>query len=146
LCQPARGFGYRANADAILLAAFALQREGRAPRTVVDLGAGVGTVTLALAHLGSFDRAVLIERRTELAKLAERNLADNGCAGRARVLCTELDEDSEIEAFDEAQGTDLVVANPPFVAPERDGAAEVSADPRLDARRGSALPFVRAAA
>src|SRR5882672_4038855 len=52
LDQPAPGHGYRANVDAILLAAFAA-RTGFPARVVLDLGSGVGTVALALHHLGA---------------------------------------------------------------------------------------------
>ncbi|HEY2516385.1 MAG TPA: hypothetical protein VGI39_36190, partial [Polyangiaceae bacterium] len=48
LAQPGRGEGYRVNVDAILLADFA-RRAPRA-RAAVDLGAGVGAVSLALLH------------------------------------------------------------------------------------------------
>ncbi|HPB99699.1 MAG TPA: hypothetical protein PKW66_27500, partial [Polyangiaceae bacterium] len=47
--QPAPGFGYRANEDSLLLASFA-SRCRPAKTTLIDLGAGVGTVALAL-HL-----------------------------------------------------------------------------------------------
>src|SRR5262249_14264343 len=50
LWQPAKGAGYRANVDAILLAAFAGAGKVRA---AVDLGAGAGAVGLTLLFLGA---------------------------------------------------------------------------------------------
>lgn len=132
--QPARG--YRVNVDAILLAAFAA-KDRRFARGV-DLGAGVGAVSLVLAHLGAARRVDLVEQDATLAALARENLANAGCDGAVHEL--ELGVAKLPAAL---IGADLVVANPPFFA---DGATRPARDPRVRrARSGALVPFLVAA-
>src|SRR5690242_8238719 len=79
LHQPAKGFGYRANVDALLLAAFAA-KIGRPASLAVDLGAGVGAVGLSLLYFGAAQRVAFLERDGTAAELCRRNLAANGWA------------------------------------------------------------------
>jgi tRNA1Val (adenine37-N6)-methyltransferase len=140
LRQPARGEGYRVNADALLLARFAARgREGRAPaRVAIDLGAGVGAVGLALLHDGAAARMVLVEADADLAGLARDNVRDNGFEGAAEVaLGDALDVSTQYEG-----AVDLVVCNPPYAPPGR-GRAPAPAIAR--ARVGELDRFVRAA-
>jgi len=132
--QPRRG--YRVNVDALLLAAFAAS--GRRARLAVDLGAGVGAIGLALAHVGAAARVVLVERDPELAALAGANLLDNGVAGDVEV------QDLERHGLPRslAQRAELVVSNPPFYPP----AAGTPSTRAPSARGGELAPFVRAAA
>jgi tRNA1(Val) A37 N6-methylase TrmN6 len=136
LWQPKHG--YRANVDAILLAAFAAA--GRSFRSVVDLGAGVGSVSLALAHFGAAGRVELVEREPLLAELARRNLSDAGLDGG--VHCADLNRDGLPRAL--ARGADLVIMNPPFFEP--DGVRPRREPLQRDARAGKLAPFLRAAA
>ena len=134
--QPAAG--YRANIDALLLADFAAR--GRVAALAVDLGAGVGTIGLLLAHAGAARTLALVEREPALVMLAEKNLAELGVPGS--VHPTDLARDGLPRAL--LQSAELVVANPPFFAPG-------SGRPRKDAREQSARtgelePFLRAAA
>lgn len=136
LWQPKRG--YRANVDAILLAAFAAA--DRSFPSVVDLGAGVGSVALALAHFGAAARVELVEREPLLVELARRNLSAAGLDGG--VHHADLGRDGLPEALE--RRADLVVMNPPFFAPEEHR-------PRRDplsraARAGKLAPFLQAAA
>lgn len=132
--QPARG--YRFNVDSLLLADFAGDRRAT---LCVDLGAGVGTVALALHHLGRVRRVELIELDLEVAAIARRNL-------------TALNAEGEVYAHDLANGlpralwqrADLVVSNPPFFEPEAHRPAREPLTQR--ARSGSLAPFLRAAA
>lgn len=134
LWQPARG--YRANVDALLLAAFARKLR---TRKLLDLGAGVGTVTLALSRLGSVERATLIERDVHLAELARKNLQAAGV--RADVVVADLRRGL---AADWRASADLVVCNPPFFQPRSSRPAH---DPsQRAARTGELEPFVVAAA
>ncbi|HEY6556494.1 MAG TPA: methyltransferase [Polyangiaceae bacterium] len=133
--QPTRG--YRVNIDSILLAAFAAQRP---PTTTLDLGAGVGAVTLALNHLGAVARGVLVECEPDLARLAERNLRD--AALDASVLVLDLAQHAlpqELQAE-----VDLVVCNPPFFEPGQVRPPLNGAERR--ARSGELDPFLAAAA
>src|ERR1700727_137889 len=94
LVQPKRG--HRVGTDAALLVAAAGDgprwrgvrpaagdaRQGR----IVDVGAGVGAVGLALAQRSSLASVDLVELDPELAALAESNAARNGLQARTRVL------------------------------------------------------------
>jgi tRNA1Val (adenine37-N6)-methyltransferase len=135
LAQPKRG--YRVNVDALLLAAFAAahRRRGR----VVDLGAGVGAVGLALHDAGLARELHAVECEPLLAALLRENLARSGvvhsvferdlAAGLPRAL---------------VQKADLVVANPPFFEP---GSGRTQQHPRTArGRTGVLAPFVDAAA
>lgn len=143
LIQPARGYGYRANVDALLLAAFALRP--RPARLAVDLGAGVGTVALALDHLGGARSLVLIERQPNLVELARANVTRNGLVGRARVEHLDLAEGIETKLPDVVRAADLVVANPPYVTLARARTC-IPQCSRWEARHGELSPFLRAAA
>jgi tRNA1Val (adenine37-N6)-methyltransferase len=137
LAQPARGEGYRANVDALLLADFARAR-GRA-KVAFDLGAGVGAVALALLHRGACERVVLVEIDAAAAALARANLDANGWSSRGKVL-----EGDVARAGPAHRGeADLVVCNPPYVAPGRGRVAKGAS--RARARSGDVAAFVVAA-
>ena len=109
--QPRKG--YRAGVDAVLLAASVrapVEGFWKADATLLDIGAGVGTVGLcAAARLRSL-RVTLLEREPELVKLANENIAANDFAGRVTAVQGEVGAPGALspESFDEA------VANPPF--------------------------------
>ena len=119
--QPARG--YRAGVDAILLAAsvsapapdFGGTRP-RQPFRVADLGAGVGTVGLAVARRIAAAEVVLVEREPVLAALARENVSANGLGERARVVEADIaSKPADLERLGLAAGAfDAVVANPPY--------------------------------
>jgi tRNA1Val (adenine37-N6)-methyltransferase len=146
LFQPAPGSGYRANADALLLAAFAGQ--SRRVRSAVDLGSGVGAVGLALFHLGIAERVDFIDRDPSLAALCRRNLVANGFESRGSVIVADLERSLRVIAPRLAHAANLVVANPPYVAITRDGRARTEGQTvaRQRARHGDLAPFMRAAA
>jgi tRNA1Val (adenine37-N6)-methyltransferase len=111
--------------DAVLLAWFA--GEAKRSQHAVDLGAGVGAVALSLLHRGRASRVTLVERDQELAALAEKNLAANGWADRGRIACADVtDGDATGHGF-----ADLVVCNPPYVAPGRGRVPRVGAGARV---------------
>lgn len=131
--QPARG--YRVNVDSLLLAAFVLA--GGPARRVVDLGAGVGAVTLFLAHLGSVEHAVAVERDSKLASLCEKNLAARGIAHRV------LAESVDAVDWNALPGrVDSVVCNPPFFESRERRPGKPAAE---SARAGELAPFLGAA-
>ncbi len=139
--QPTRG--YRANVDALLLAAFAASWrpdgtvEGRRARLAVDLGAGSGAVALGLLHLDGAARVLLVEVDREAAALARTNLAANDWASRGEVLC------ADVGALPAGLDADLVVCNPPYVPPGHGRPARDAA--RARARSGDLGLFVGAA-
>jgi tRNA1Val (adenine37-N6)-methyltransferase len=146
LLQPAHGTGYRTNVDAILLGVFAAG--GRSVRMAIDLGAGVGPVGLTLLFLDAAKRVEFVEKDAAAAELCRRNLEANDFASRGGVHVQDLEKPLEKSAARLARSAELVVANPPYVAPARDGRAPgrkvVAA--RVAARRGPLAPFVGAAA
>jgi tRNA1(Val) A37 N6-methylase TrmN6 len=111
LLQPTRG--HRVGSDAALLAAACDPGGGR----VVDVGAGVGAVGLALLALHDGLTADLVEIDPGLAALAVENAALNGLALRARVLNVDIADKKGRRAAGLAEASaDLVVTNPPFFA------------------------------
>ena len=80
LRQPKRG--HRFGHDAILLAAAVDARPGE---IAVDIGAGVGTAGLALAHRVPDLKVRLVEVDTTLADLARENAARNRLSDRVSV-------------------------------------------------------------
>jgi tRNA1(Val) A37 N6-methylase TrmN6 len=110
LRQPVKG--HRVGSDAILLAA-AAPAEG--VRRLVDVGAGVGAVGLAILQRLSAASADLVERDAGLAALAQENAVRNSLAERTRVACVDIAEPRARRAAGLADGAaDLVVTNPPF--------------------------------
>jgi tRNA1(Val) A37 N6-methylase TrmN6 len=105
--------GYRAGIDAILLAATVQAKSGE---RVLDVGAGVGVVGLAVACRQPEADITLVERDSGLADLARRNIALNGFDERARVVVADvarpLGETPELSGL--AESFEHVLANPPY--------------------------------
>jgi tRNA1(Val) A37 N6-methylase TrmN6 len=114
--------GYRAGLDAVLLAAAAPARDGE---LVLDAGAGVGVVGLAVARRVPLARIVLVERDARLAALAQNNVERNGMAERMRVIEADLAGPlaGAAELHARAESFDHVLANPPFHVEGRGTAA-----------------------
>ncbi|HEV7480851.1 MAG TPA: methyltransferase [Roseiarcus sp.] len=109
LTQPKRG--HRVGTDAALLVAAAGDvRQGR----IVDVGAGVGAVGLALAERNPLASVDLVEIDPELARLAESNAARNGLQARTRVLRLDALNSRERREAGLAEHASCVVTNPPF--------------------------------
>lgn len=112
--QPSKG--YRAGIDAVLLAATvnaAVDQEIK----VLDLGAGVGVVSLAVAARLPKARVVLLESQKRLLDLAQMNVNRNGLADRMSVLAKDIvNEGSEGVRANEF---DFALANPPFYEASR---------------------------
>ncbi len=109
LAQPRRG--YRYGLDPFLLAHFV--EPGRREK-VVDLGTGCGIIALLLSRRFCTLRVWGVELQSELAMLADWNVARNGLAGR----CTIVNRDIRTLSGQFGAGFfDRVVANPPFRPP-----------------------------
>src|SRR5438045_139835 len=108
--------GHRAGHDAMLLAAATPARPGD---RVVDFGAGVGAVGLAVARRVAGIELVLVEIDPGPAALARDNAAANALAADVVVL----DVTSNASAFAAAgltpDSADVVLMNPPFNDSER---------------------------
>lgn len=111
--QPRRG--YRAGIDAVLLAATVLAKGQRAPR-VLDLGAGVGTVGLAVARRIADARVVLLEREPSLCRLARGNVERNDLVTRVDIVEADVTASAQALAGHGvgAEGFDVALANPPY--------------------------------
>ncbi len=114
--------GHRVGLDAVLLAA-AAAAGGR----IVDVGAGVGAVGLALLARAPEAQAELVEIDPGAAALAADNAARNGLSERARIVVCDVTLAPARRAAGLRDGAaDLVVTNPPFLDA---AAARVSPDP-----------------
>jgi len=123
--------GYRAGLDAVLLAATARGRR------ILDVGAGVGVVGLAIARRLAPAHVTLVERDGLLARLARANIERNELVGRVRVVEADLVQPlSELgELYPLAESFDEVLANPPF---HIQGRGSVARHPMKEAARAMA--------
>lgn len=133
LRQPARG--YRAGIDPVLLAATC--PGGGQPATVLDCGAGIGTVGLCIARRIPQARVTLVEREASLADLARANIAANTLENRVDLVMADLAAplSKALNLAARAGTFDHVLANPPFHV---DAAGTRSANPVKDA--ANAMP------
>lgn len=110
MIQPAQG--YRAAIDPVLLAAAVPARAGEA---VLDLGTGAGAAALCLAARIPGCRITGLELQPELARLASENAVLNALEDRFTVLCGDLAHPPAALG----EGYHHVMANPPYLPPER---------------------------
>jgi tRNA1(Val) A37 N6-methylase TrmN6 len=115
--------GHRAGTDAILLAAMLVEPGPR----IVDAGAGVGAVGLAVALRSAGARVTLVERDAAAAALARENAALNELAEQVAVnACDLLDPTSRRAAGLANEQASALFTNPPFFDA---GAVRASPDP-----------------
>ncbi|MGD8809990.1 MAG: DUF2007 domain-containing protein [Gammaproteobacteria bacterium] len=110
LRQPATG--YRVAIDPVFLASAVPETAGN----VLDVGCGTGAAALCLAHRVAGARVTGLELRADWAQLAEDNARRNGMADRVSIIRGDLLQppgDLSSGRFDE------VMANPPYLPPER---------------------------
>mgnify|MGYP001259910479 FL=1 len=104
IAQPKSGF--RVGSDAVFLAASVGLKRGR----ILDLGAGVGGVSLCLAARLNKVQITAVELDPVLVALAQKNVVTNGFDDRLRVLL------GDIQALPPVLGSsfDHVLSNPPY--------------------------------
>jgi len=136
ILQPAQG--YRAGLDAILLAAALQAKQGD---RVLDVGAGVGVVGLAVARRLPEVGVTMAERDPGLAALARRNIDCNGLAERVCVLTADVTRPlSEMpELGGRAESFDHALANPPYHEPGRGTTASAPLKAAANAMSAGAL-------
>ena len=107
--------GYRAGVDAVLLAA-SIRGGGDGPRSLLDIGAGVGTVGLCAASRIPSLHVTLLEREAALVEIARQNIAANALQSRVRAVAGDVTAGAtELAASGlQPESFDSVVANPPF--------------------------------
>ncbi len=121
LRQPERG--HRAGTDAVLLAAAA----GPVGGLAIDAGAGVGTAGLIVALANPAASVTLVEIDPAAAAFARENVGLNGLSARASVVEADLLSAAARRAAGLVDaGADLVLTNPPWLAP---GESRASPDP-----------------
>jgi tRNA1Val (adenine37-N6)-methyltransferase len=128
---------YRANVDALLLAAFAA--DGKRCRRAWDLGAGVGTVGLSLLLFDKAAHVTFVDDDPKAVACVGKNLDCNGWGDRGEALLGDVLELSRHHVGE----ADLVVANPPYFAPHASRSSPFSG--RARGRTGPLAPFVQAA-
>lgn len=121
--------GFRASTDAVLLAACVPARSGE---RVLDLGCGVGTAGLCVAHrTGAHVTGVEFDAAT--AALARRNAAETGL--QMHVIEADV---GALPGEVRAQSYDHVLCNPPYYPA---GAGTVAQNPDRDAAMRENLPL-----
>jgi tRNA1Val (adenine37-N6)-methyltransferase len=100
--------GYRFSVDSILLARFVSVRRGD---RVLELGAGSGVISLAIAALHRPREIVAIEIQPEMVAMIDRGAQLNGVHS---IQAIEADLRKIKHAKVPAHHFDLVVANPPY--------------------------------
>jgi release factor glutamine methyltransferase len=86
---------------------------GREGLDAVDIGTGSGAIALSLALEGPFRRVIGTDRSREALEVARENAIRHGLAGRVRFLEGDL-----YEPLEGGERVDVVVSNPPYVAPQ----------------------------
>ncbi len=103
--------GYRFSIDPVLLANFVTIGSGV---RVLDLGCGSGIISLLLARWSSAAKVVGVEIQPAQVARAQRNVLLNGLQAKVEIRHADLRQLSEKD-----MGLfDVVVANPPFRAPQ----------------------------
>ena len=101
--------GYRFGSDAVLLASYIPANKS----LLLDLGAGVGAVSLGIAWRHPECQIIAVEKDPVIAKLLSENIAENGMSKQVTA------EHNSIEKLpkDFESRFDYVIANPPFHKP-----------------------------
>ena len=97
-----------------LMTAWLASHAVAAPRTICDLGCGIGTVLLFSAWRFPDARLVGVEAQEESAALARRSLVWNGVTHRAEVRSGDL---RSKDSFADGETFELVTGTPPYFPP-----------------------------
>jgi len=138
--------GHRYSIDDQLTAHAAVHAAPHA-RRVLDLGAGLGSVTLCLAHALPEASIAAIEAQAISFALLTRNVVENGLTGRVHPTHGDLRETGALAAVATYGPFDLITGTPPYFLP---GEATLPPDPqKAHARfelRGGVEAYLAAAA
>lgn len=143
--EPRRGYRFRPENVAL----YGLLAQQGPADTVLELGAGSGSLFLAAICAASPRRAVALELQEDAAERLERTLQAHDLRERACVLRGDLRQEALQERAREALGggAQLVVCNPPFFPPGW-GRPSAHEGVRLSthAEHGGVVDFAQAAA
>ena len=138
LRQPAPGYGYRFNVDALLLAHFARTCQPK-PSRAADLGSGVGAIGIVYAALTRPSYLELIEINETSCELARGNVVQlSGITTRVRHA-----DVAEAHLWPDTLTFDAVLMNPPYMT--RGSGRPPRAEAVRLARQGTLTPFINAA-
>jgi 16S rRNA (guanine966-N2)-methyltransferase len=116
-----RGDTMRPTSDMVREAIFDILGETPVGARVLDLFAGTGALAIEALSRGA-ENAVLIERAARCVRIIGENLAKTRFADQADVI--HGDVYPEVRKLDaDGQEFDLVLADPPYAAPEEGGRA-----------------------
>ena len=111
---------YRFTTDAVLLANFCSQMQGK---LCVEFGAGSGVISLLLAKKKCPRRIIAVEIQPQLAEMMGRSVELNGLQEVIEVVCDDLKN-----AHFHVRDADVVVCNPPY---RRLGSGEMQLEQNL---------------
>ena len=98
--------GYRFGSDAILLASYVHAKKG----SLLELGAGVGAVSLGIAWRYPQCRIIAVEKDPEIVELLQENISKNDMLGQVVAKQTSIEKlPTNFESC-----FDYIFANPPF--------------------------------
>ncbi len=105
--------GFRYGLEAVFLAAFVngyLKKYKKKNFLLADVGSGVGTISLIIAHKNNGAKISAIENNTHYLKIANENIIKNNFQKKINAIkCDILDVNSHL-----TNSFDIVVTNPPF--------------------------------
>ncbi len=105
--------GFRFGFDTVFLAAFVnsfLQNYKKKDALLADVGSGVGTISLIIAHKNEKIRLTAIENNHQYLKLAKENIINNNFEKQIKLLNNDVLNINK----DLVNTFDIVVSNPPF--------------------------------
>ena len=100
---------FRFGMDAVLLANFVSNAEGK---TVVDIGAGTGIISILIAAKTKVKKIVAVEVQEQMAEMAARSILLNELDDTIDVLNIDVKDYMKIENCGKY---DIVVTNPPYM-------------------------------
>ncbi|MBP2652674.1 MAG: prmC [Firmicutes bacterium] len=96
--------------DTEILVEYALSRLKTRPTSLIlDVGTGSGAIAVSVLSQMAEARGMAVDISLDALKVAEKNAADHGVAGRLELKCGDLFSPAEGRCFD------AVLSNPPYI-------------------------------
>ena len=100
--------GARFTLDSLLVADFCRVKSWD---TILEPGPGTGIISLLLAKKHSRSRIVAVEMQPALARICEKNIADNDLENRIKLIEGDM---RTLKKVLKSSSFDVIVANPPY--------------------------------